>query len=326
LLYLTGTVPIFYEGASYNIPVDIFIPEAYPAQAPQTYVRPKGNLELSKGHENVDMEGLVYMPYLHEWSHGSNLQELITLLSSIFSAKPPLFAAPIIQPVAPSNSSYASQRSTSSTFPAQENATNRNYASNVGNGRVTSSADMNDQMRIGGGGEVQKLVSARARLEDQVTIKLQEGLQNYYRRLTDELKAEEKTERALRESEDTIKRNLAFLKKKQQDLIRALAEVEQKSLELTAWSSEMATNSAVDVESRLEPYDDLSAQVVHLSASQHAIADTLWRLDYAFANKTEAQTISLDRFLAQARKLNREQFRDTAHLKKIRDSLSQHGI
>lgn len=43
LLVLAGTIPITYSNASYNIPVELYIPQAYPRAAPICYVRPVGH-------------------------------------------------------------------------------------------------------------------------------------------------------------------------------------------------------------------------------------------------------------------------------------------
>jgi len=73
LLQLSGTVPIFYRGSQYNIPVDIYIPENYPSRPPQAFVRPTNDMLLKPNHRHVDREGLVYMPYLLVCNLISNL-------------------------------------------------------------------------------------------------------------------------------------------------------------------------------------------------------------------------------------------------------------
>eukprot|EP01032_Pedospumella_encystans_P026570 gene26570-30021_t len=46
LLVLSGTVPIFYNSVQYNIPVDLFLMIAYPAEPPKLYVRPTPNMTV----------------------------------------------------------------------------------------------------------------------------------------------------------------------------------------------------------------------------------------------------------------------------------------
>jgi len=40
LLQLSGTIPIYYKGSQYNIPVVIWLLETYPAIPPKCYVTP----------------------------------------------------------------------------------------------------------------------------------------------------------------------------------------------------------------------------------------------------------------------------------------------
>ena len=77
VVLISGTLPIFYQGKQYNIPADIFVMEQYPIAGPKVYVRPAANMVVKPMHANVDADGLVYMPYLHEWNaRTSNLSEL----------------------------------------------------------------------------------------------------------------------------------------------------------------------------------------------------------------------------------------------------------
>jgi hypothetical protein len=78
----------------YNIPLDFILYEAYPNVAPRIFVRPTPTMIIKPGHQNIDIEGGVFMSYLSDWSVGSTLVELVALLSSLFSMDPPLYAKP----------------------------------------------------------------------------------------------------------------------------------------------------------------------------------------------------------------------------------------
>ncbi|KAJ1400840.1 ubiquitin E2 variant, partial [Ochromonadaceae sp. CCMP2298] len=91
---LSGTVPIHYSGVQYNIPVEFFIPTLYPAEAPRVFVRPTSNMTVKPGHKHVTPNGAVSLPYLREWTSGSNLVGMIETCSAVFSIEPPLFAKP----------------------------------------------------------------------------------------------------------------------------------------------------------------------------------------------------------------------------------------
>jgi len=91
LLVLTGTIPIVYKGVTYNIPIDIYIPETHPVVGPKLFVRPTSNMIVQSNHKNVDSEGLVNLPYLNSWSSNSSLLDLIHILCAAFSNAPPLY-------------------------------------------------------------------------------------------------------------------------------------------------------------------------------------------------------------------------------------------
>ena len=44
LICLEGTIPVPYRGASYNIPVSIFVLDTHPNHAPMCYVRPTAEM------------------------------------------------------------------------------------------------------------------------------------------------------------------------------------------------------------------------------------------------------------------------------------------
>lgn len=67
LLVATGTLPVYYLGVKYNIPVTLWVREGYPAAAPTLYVTPTAAMVIKPGHSLVDGSGLVATPYLAAW-------------------------------------------------------------------------------------------------------------------------------------------------------------------------------------------------------------------------------------------------------------------
>jgi ESCRT-I complex subunit TSG101 len=95
LAKIRGTVPIVFRGSRYNIPVVLWLPARYPHEAPQCYVAPTKDMIIRPAHTNVDGSGLVFLPYLADWSaRRSRLVELCTVLASVFSGLPPVNAKP----------------------------------------------------------------------------------------------------------------------------------------------------------------------------------------------------------------------------------------
>eukprot|EP00930_Biecheleria_cincta_P051113 TRINITY_DN36271_c0_g1_i1.p1 TRINITY_DN36271_c0_g1~~TRINITY_DN36271_c0_g1_i1.p1 ORF type:complete len:361 (-),score=67.03 TRINITY_DN36271_c0_g1_i1:62-1144(-) len=108
LFYLYGVLPITYRGNAYNIPVTIYFDPPYPAQGPRCFVTPTTGMAIKPNHSSVDAGGMIYVPYLSSWtSQGSNLRELIAILTSIFSSDPPVHSTgsasttPYAQPAQP---------------------------------------------------------------------------------------------------------------------------------------------------------------------------------------------------------------------------------
>lgn len=95
LLYLAGTVPIFYNNVQYNIPVNIWIVDNFPYSPPICHVTPTPDMVIKPKHRHVDSSGMCYLPYLSSWNPNScNLQTLINTMSQVFSADPPVRSAP----------------------------------------------------------------------------------------------------------------------------------------------------------------------------------------------------------------------------------------
>eukprot|EP00294_Goniomonas_avonlea_P017723 CAMPEP_0114560308 /NCGR_PEP_ID=MMETSP0114-20121206/11390_1 /TAXON_ID=31324 /ORGANISM="Goniomonas sp, Strain m" /LENGTH=675 /DNA_ID=CAMNT_0001745845 /DNA_START=219 /DNA_END=2246 /DNA_ORIENTATION=+ len=81
-----------YQGRSYKIPVDVFVPCDYPGRPPTFVVKPEPPGIIPPKHIHVSEQGIVYMPYLHEWNSkapsNSNLVHAVQALVTIFAQRP----------------------------------------------------------------------------------------------------------------------------------------------------------------------------------------------------------------------------------------------
>ncbi|KAJ7344398.1 hypothetical protein JRQ81_000348 [Phrynocephalus forsythii] len=68
LLNFSGTLPVKYQGNSYNIPVCLWILDSHPFTPPICFLKPTANMGVSVG-KHVDARGRIYLPYLQNWSH-----------------------------------------------------------------------------------------------------------------------------------------------------------------------------------------------------------------------------------------------------------------
>jgi ESCRT-I complex subunit TSG101 len=68
LICLHGLLPISFRGASYNIPVAVWIPHEYPKSIPLVYVVPTSDM-LVRASKSIDPSGKCSFPYMEGWEH-----------------------------------------------------------------------------------------------------------------------------------------------------------------------------------------------------------------------------------------------------------------
>ncbi|VDN98541.1 unnamed protein product [Rodentolepis nana] len=94
LLCLDGTIPVVYEGNTYNIPLAVYFIHQHPYYPPIAFVRPTPNMQI-KPSQNVDTSGKIFLPYLTDWKYpGSSTQKLLEILQGVFGARTPVFSKP----------------------------------------------------------------------------------------------------------------------------------------------------------------------------------------------------------------------------------------
>ncbi|TRY84160.1 hypothetical protein DNTS_026055, partial [Danionella cerebrum] len=98
LVKLSGTVPVKYEGAKYNIPICIWIHETHPKNPPRCYVCPSSSMVINTKSSNVDSSGRVFLHCLSNWKIGwSNLSIVLEEMIGAFQRETPLFATNPVQ-------------------------------------------------------------------------------------------------------------------------------------------------------------------------------------------------------------------------------------
>ncbi|KAK3942817.1 protein ELC [Diplogelasinospora grovesii] len=94
LLHLSGTIPVLFRGTTYRFPISLWVPHAYPREAPLVYVTPTENMVVRPG-QHVDPQGQVYHPYLVGWStfwDKSTILDFLAILRDVFAKEPPVIA------------------------------------------------------------------------------------------------------------------------------------------------------------------------------------------------------------------------------------------
>ena len=70
LLCLHGLLPISFRGASYNIPIAIWLTRQYPRYPPITYVIPTSDMLVKPG-KYIDVSGRCNIEYIQNWERKS---------------------------------------------------------------------------------------------------------------------------------------------------------------------------------------------------------------------------------------------------------------
>ncbi|XP_040265705.1 LOW QUALITY PROTEIN: ubiquitin-conjugating enzyme E2 variant 3 [Bufo bufo] len=92
LLNLSGTVPMKFQGSSYNIPVCLWLLDSHPFAPPLCFLKPTQNMGIRVG-KHIDNHGRIYLPYLQNWSHPkSTILGLIKEMSATFEDELPLYS------------------------------------------------------------------------------------------------------------------------------------------------------------------------------------------------------------------------------------------
>ncbi|KAI0018631.1 UEV domain-containing protein [Xylariomycetidae sp. FL0641] len=94
LLHLSGTLPVVFRGTTYRFPISLWIPHAYPREAPIGYVTPTDTMTVRPG-QHVDPQGRIYHPYLVGWAEfwdKSSILDFLAILRDIFAKEPPVIS------------------------------------------------------------------------------------------------------------------------------------------------------------------------------------------------------------------------------------------
>jgi ESCRT-I complex subunit TSG101 len=355
-LVLQGTIAIVFRGQTYQLLVDIYLPPGYPIRPPVSYVRLAENMYLKENHPHVGSDGMVYMPYTHEWNPRTHsLIEMVVAMSSVFSADPPVFtrsapAPPPPPPPLPSNlTPYTT--TTSSNFTNSDPPPPPAYSSYVSSTTSATDSDryLQEQIekimaleaeeanraaeiaRSAAKEEEERAKRAAAQKEweerkkgqtkDLVNKKIQSYLQQFAEETKSSLAADWRDQEQLKHTKKRIDEELKDLAGKKSDLEEHILTVDKKTKEIEEWLEE--SKSAKEVEPNIDdvcqPVNKLHAQMLELSAENAALTDVMYFLDRGmYSGQIDCAT-----HLKTIRKLAKQQFLIRAHLIKISQVLGK---
>ncbi|KAI5061814.1 hypothetical protein GOP47_0022353 [Adiantum capillus-veneris] len=320
LLQVDGTVPMTFHGASYNIPVIIWLLESYPKAPPRVFVSPTKDMIIKRPHKHVDASGMVSLPYLQSWFYPrSNLADLARALSSMFSQDPPLFSKPSSpssnhrtnSAASPASGAFASYTSSPLSSPARPHMQpvppsphRTDSPGSMSSSRLPSSRHSHTENGRSGHTDSPSEVFRRNAINSLVERLKQD---------TSELrKAREKdldelftVQSHLKQRKDQLNQGIQNLQQEKGSLEQQLQILRTNTDLLGNWLKEQGKPSLeVDVDDAFLPYDALSKQMLESTSVDLALEDVLYSLDKA----VQEGSVPVDVYLKQVRSIAREQF------------------
>jgi hypothetical protein len=95
-LELKGTVQMKFHERGYFVPLAVYLRNDHPESPPVCIIQPTPEMMIKPNHHHVDVHGLVYLPYLHEWSNSSNVVDMLLALEVVFGREPFIFKKPTL--------------------------------------------------------------------------------------------------------------------------------------------------------------------------------------------------------------------------------------
>jgi ESCRT-I complex subunit TSG101 len=351
-LVLQGTIAIVFRGLTYQLLVDIYLPPGYPIRPPVSYIRLAPNMYLKENHPHVGSDGMVYLPYTHEWnSRTHSLIEMVVAMSSVFSADPPCFTrstpAPPPPPPPPaasnsnnnpppptySNAGFVSSSTTTTRDDSSERymreqieaivakeAEEANSAAEIARRAAKEDEDREKQVAAQTLWEKQK----KTKTEEQVNQKIHAYLTTEAEETKTSVQADWRDQEQLKQSKKTIAEELEHLGKTKEQLEQHIATVDAKTGEIEQWleeSKDNKQNEEANVDEMCQPVSKLHAQMLDLSAENAALTDALYFLDRGmYMGQMDCNT-----HLKSVRNLAKKQFLVRAHLIKIDQVVCKNG-
>ncbi|KAE9593412.1 putative ubiquitin-conjugating enzyme/RWD, steadiness box (SB) domain-containing protein [Lupinus albus] len=335
LLQADGTVPMPYQGVTYNIPVLIWLMESYPRHPPCVYVNPTRDMVIKRPHAHVNPSGLVSVPYLHNWIYpSSNLVDLVRTLSHAFASDPPLYSqrrAP--PPPSPSSHNPNPNFPTSSNLTSFPSGSSNLGAFSSGYSRPSIHPNTYPPSPYGSGsgsgsgsGRVQP--SPLPHTEDPTEVFKRNAINKLVEMVHGDVVGLRKTKEAeiegffsmqpvLKQREDQLNKALKEMQDEMEGLEQKLQIILMNSDVLEGWLRDnqgKKLGTLENAEDAFECVDVLSKQMLDCTASDLATEDTLYALDKA----VQVGSVPFDQYLRSVRALSREQFFHRATAAKVR--------
>lgn len=291
LIVLSGTIPTYFRGATYQTPVHVIVPYNYPMGVPSIYVKPTPTMIVQPRHRYVNQHDgrVVNLPYLNRWNVRGCLVDAILAVQSVFNSAPPLYAKPASTVSWAQNQGRGGSNSSFHSFPSHQRPPARPHH------------QRNDS----------SLSQIKTMLVKQLSSSLSRDITQRFSKLQVEINKEFKAHADLSRREDAIQSGIVTLTKQKQELRDEKQKCERELKEI---EDKLETLRNMDDPSKMiQPADVWSEQVFDLVASINAYDDLIFSVEDALENGV----IELDKALRLVRQVARVQFMDKALAQKV---------
>jgi len=302
VLFLAGTLPIWYNTNQYNIPINIWVVDAYPLAPPVIYVTPTPDMVIKPKHRHVDSTGMVYLPYLSTWNATScNILNLASVMSQIFGQDPPVRA-------------ISGPSSSTPQIPTQPPPQPPSQPSSQPSSQPQSYGQPSQPYE-------NPAVVAQRNAMQQTTIKLQNKLHEYYSATTKDIDDLMVKSSSLEEKGRSIEQMKSLMESEFGQSDSEVSDLTVRFDEVSKWLEQNeGTNSSINIDAITEPKDPLSKQLLSLVAEDATIEDTIYYLEKSLGRGD----VSVEEFLKTLRGLSVDQFVKRATIKKVHEKQRAH--
>ncbi|KAJ3123599.1 hypothetical protein HK098_001809 [Nowakowskiella sp. JEL0407] len=338
MLTISGTIPISFHTSTYNIPIEVIIPNQYPNEPPLTFVRPTRDM-IIKQSKFVDVTGKIFHPYLYYWRSKpeSTMLEFLRILQEIFSKEPPVYARPAnstLPPMPQQPPQYNSHYKSPPPIPApppRPNQISPSNERNISNSPVLPSKALSNPSNPSISPKINYSPSLASKdlmpSSNPKPSKLAETRNLVLQKLHSEISKFNvssnqidvilNSTRELDHGEVQINEVIRGLRNEEQKISNNISILKAKNEELSESITNLKNMPDVNIDDAIAPSTVVHKQLLDLIAEDHAIDDTQLVLFDALGR----QDVDLTVYLKNLRMLARDQFMKRALIQKIKTQI-----
>lgn len=232
----------------FSIEIEIWLPSAFPAQAPIVFVVPSFTQRL-RASPLVDPTGRVSLPYVNFWHTRPNasLLEMMNYLHQAFCVEPPIFLSQALPTLTVSNQQHPTQ----------------------------------NQKSLASASKSKDLVALRSAVREKLQCRLKR-LQSEFAMETDQILANSEL---LQTNERKIEKGLSSLKIEISKVEEEIDNVRAKKESLKDQIFDLREKGSLDLNKLIVPKGPTSEQVIRAVIDEFAIQDTIYILGKALEKR-----------------------------------------